>query len=103
MTAPVDRPPCPICGEPRCILVRCKQLGQTCGKGSCAAKVRAQRLGSDHYRKLTALARSKRKPKQRTPEQQTAYNSGLTRGLRTGFKQGYAAAKAEMENGSHGG
>lgn len=99
------RPPCPFCGEARCVLVRPKDgrtIGETCGNRTCAAKLRAQRLGPAHYKKLQRACAARRKSKKWTPEYASAYNSGLATGRRRGFKEGYEAAKAEMETGSHG-
>jgi flagellar biosynthesis/type III secretory pathway protein FliH len=96
VTTSADRLPCPICSEPRCILVRNRagKLGQTCGKRTCAAQLRAQRLGPAHYQKLQAAAAAHRKPRLRSEQYIDGYGAGRRTGYRTGFKAGYEAALA---------
>jgi hypothetical protein len=102
----VGQPPCPICGAPRCVLVKNLtakaaregrgQLGETCGKRTCAARLRAQRLGPTHYRKIQdAAVQARRARRTWTPEYKRAYNAGLKTGRRSGYREGYDAAVAE--------
>lgn len=49
----LERPPCPVCGAPRCILVRTGQLGKTCGAQACRRK--AQGFDVAHFRRMLGL------------------------------------------------
>jgi hypothetical protein len=92
----VGQPPCPVCGAPRCVLVKNGQLGETCGKRTCAARLRAQRLGPSHYKKIQdAAVKARRARRTWTPEYKRAYNAGLKTGRRSGYREGYDAAVAE--------
>jgi hypothetical protein len=102
----VGQPPCPVCGAPRCVLVRSLttnakreaggQLGETCGKRTCAARLRAERLGPTHYRKIQdASVRARKAKPQQSKEYRNGYNAGLKTGQRSGYKAGYDAAVAE--------
>lgn len=90
---------CPFCGSPCVTLVRTGALGKTCGKRACRGKSAAKTVGPEHYQRIAKLAGRPRKPRIRTEDYVAGYDAGHATGRVSGFKDGYAAAKADRANG----
>lgn len=88
---------CPYCGDPCVTLVRTGAHGKTCGKRVCRGKASAQTVGPEHYKRIAKLAGRPRKPRLRTDDYQDGYDAGHATGRLSGFRDGYAAAKAEVD------